>query len=109
MIGDVEGKNVLIVDDMIDTAGTIVNAANHMKEKGAKSIRVAATHGLFSGAALQKITESAIEEMIITDTVAHREEVRNNPKITIVSVANLLAEAILRVKSGKSISKDLIL
>jgi ribose-phosphate pyrophosphokinase len=109
MIGDIEGKNVLIVDDMIDTAGTIVNAANHMKEKGAKSIRVAATHGLFSGEAISKIADSAIEEMIITDTVTHREEVRSNPKITIVSVANLLAEAILRIKSGKSISKDLIL
>lgn len=109
MIGEVEGKNVLIVDDMIDTAGTIVNAANHMKHAGAKSIRVAATHGLFSGDALKKINESAIEEMIVTDTIAHREEVKNNPKITIVSVAPLLSEAILRVKSGKSISEDLIL
>lgn len=109
MIGEVEGKNVLIVDDMIDTAGTIVNAANYMKEKGAKSVRVVATHGIFSGTALDKIKNSAIEEMIITDTLAHREEVRNNPKITIVSVAPLLAEAIRRIKSGESISKDLIL
>lgn len=109
MIGEIEGKNVLIVDDMIDTAGTIANAANHMKENGAKSIRVAATHGLFSGEALKKINDSAIEEMIITDTIAVKDEVKNNPKITIVSVAPLLAEAILRIKSGKSISKDLIL
>lgn len=109
MIGDVENKNVLIVDDMIDTAGTIVNAANHLKNKGAKSVRVAATHGLFSGDALMKIADSAIEEMIITDTIAQSEAVKNNPKITIVSVAELLAEAIKRVKSGESISKDLIL
>jgi ribose-phosphate pyrophosphokinase len=109
MIGDVDGKNVLIVDDMIDTAGTIVNAANHMKAKGAKSIRVVATHGLFSGDALERIAGSAIEEMIVTDTIAHREEVKNNPKITIISVAPLLAQAILRIKNGKSISKDLIL
>jgi ribose-phosphate pyrophosphokinase len=109
MIGEIEGKNVLIVDDMIDTAGTIVNAANHMKEKGAKSVRVAATHGLFSGDALQRIANSAIEEMMITDTVALRDEVKENPKITAVSVAPLLAEAIRRIKSGESISKDLIL
>ncbi len=105
MIGDVEDKNVLIVDDMIDTAGTICNAANHMKQRGAKSIRVVATHGLFSGDALKRIAESAIEEMIVTDTVKHREEITNNPKITVVSVAELLAEAILRIKNGKSISK----
>jgi ribose-phosphate pyrophosphokinase len=109
MIGEVEGKNVLIVDDMIDTAGTIVNAANHMKEAGAKSVRVAATHGLFSGEALSRINNSAIEEMIVTDTVKLREVVKNNPKVTIVSVAPLLAEAIRRIKSGESISKDLIL
>lgn len=109
MIGEVKDKNVLIVDDMIDTAGTIVNAANHMKQQGAKSIRVAATHGLFSANALERINDSAIEEMIVTDTIAHRDEVRSNPKITIVSVADLLAEAIRRIKSGKSISKDLIL
>lgn len=109
MIGEVEDNNVLIVDDMIDTAGTICNAANYMKQKGAKSIRVAATHGLFSGEALKRIAESAIEEMIITDTVAHPEAVKSNPKITIVSVAELLAEAIARIRSGKSISKDLIL
>jgi ribose-phosphate pyrophosphokinase len=109
MIGEVEGKNVLLVDDMISTAGTIANAANHIKMKGAKSIRVAATHGIFSGDALKYIQDSAIEELLITDTIAQPEIVRNNPKITIVSVAQLLAEAILRVKSGKSISEDLIL
>ena len=94
---------------MIDTAGTIVNAADHIHKKGAKSIRVVATHGIFSSDALVRIKNSAIEEMIVTDTVAHREEVKNNPKLTIVTVAPLLAEAIRRIKSGKSISKDLIL
>lgn len=109
MIGEVAGKDVLIVDDMISTGGTIVNAANYLKEKGAKSVRVAVTHGLFSGNALQKITDSAIEEAIVTDSVAHSEDVLNNPKITIVSVAPLLAEAIKRIRTGESISKDLIL
>ena len=94
---------------MIDTAGTIVNAVNYIKQEGAKSIRVVATHGIFSGDAIKKITESAIDEMIVTDSIAHREEVINNPKIKIVSVAPLLAEAIKRIKTGESLSKDLIL
>lgn len=109
MIGDVKGRDVLLVDDMIDTAGTIVNAANYLKKEGARSIRVASTHGLFSGEALKRITDSAIEEVIITDTVAQSDEVKKNSKFTIVSVAPLLAEAIKRIKSGESISKDLIL
>jgi ribose-phosphate pyrophosphokinase len=109
MIGDVENKDVVIVDDMISTGGTIVNAANHIKGKGAKTVRVVATHGLFSGNALEKINDSAIDEVIITDSITHREEVLKNSKITIVSVAPLLAEAIARIRSGESISKDLIL
>ena len=84
MIGEVKDKDVLLVDDMIDTAGTIVHAANFIKEKGAKSVRVAATHGVFSGEALKIINESAIEEMIITDTIKPREEVLANKKISIV-------------------------
>lgn len=109
MIGDVKDKNVIIVDDMIDTAGTIVNAANFMKDRGAKSIRAVATHGVFSKEALDRIDESAIEEVIITDTIDQKEEVLQNPKITIVPVAPLLAEAIKRIESGESISRDLIL
>lgn len=109
MIGNVKDRDVIVVDDMIDTAGTIVNAANYIKHKGAKSVRVVATHGLFSGEALKRIKDSAIEEVIITDSVTHREEVRNNPKITVVSVAPLIAEAIRRICTGESLSKDLIL
>jgi ribose-phosphate pyrophosphokinase len=109
MIGEVKDKNVLLVDDMIDTAGTIVNAANHIHKQGAKSVRVVATHGIFSGQALEKISDSAISEVIITNSIAQRPEVIKNKKITIVSVGPLLAEAIKRIKSGESISKDLIL
>lgn len=104
MIGDVSGKDVLIVDDMIDTAGTIAHAANFIKKKGAKSIRVTATHGLFSGNAMKNISDSAIEEVIITDTIAPRLEVSKHPKISIVTVAPLLAEAIRRIQTGESIS-----
>jgi len=109
MIGDVSGKDVLLVDDMIDTGGTIVQAADYLKQKGAKKIIVAATHGLFSGNAVQKIAASSLEEVIITDTIAQRKEVIDNPKISVVSIAPLLAEAIKRIKTGESISKGLIL
>ncbi len=108
-IGEIKGKHVLLVDDMISTGGTIANAANLLKEKGAKSVRVAAVHGLFTGSALQNIAGSAIDEVFITDTVLPSEEVRKHPKITIASVAPLLAEAIRRIRTGESISKDLIL
>ena len=109
MIGNVNGKDVLLVDDMVDTAGTMVNAANYLKKRGAKTLRAAITHGLFSGPAMERISKSAIEEVIVTDTVNLSENVRKNPKITVVSVAPLLAGAISRIQSGKSISKDLIL
>lgn len=104
MIGDVKNKNVMLVDDMLDTGGTIVHAANYLKEQGAKSIRVAATHGVFSGKALDIIADSAIDEVIVTNTIAQREEVKQNKKIKIVSVAPLLAEAISRIKSGEPLS-----
>jgi ribose-phosphate pyrophosphokinase len=109
MIGEVKDKDVLIVDDMIDTGGTIVHAANYIKEKGAKSVRVATTHGVFAGQSLQMISDSAIEEVLTTDTIKPREEVLQNKKIKVVSVAPLLAEAIKRIKTGESISQALIL
>lgn len=104
MVGDVKGKNVLLIDDMIDAGGTIVHSANYLKEKGAKRIFAAATHGLFSGDALEKISKSAIEKVIVTDSVLHRRQVVKHPKIEIVSVAPLLAEAIKRIETGDSIS-----
>ncbi len=104
MIGDVKEKDILIVDDMLDTGGTIAHAADFMKKEGAKSVRVAVTHGLFSGKAIEKISDSVIDEVIITDTIAHREEIIRHPKITVVSIAPLLAEAIRRIQTGESIS-----
>jgi ribose-phosphate pyrophosphokinase len=104
MVGNVKGKNVVLVDDMIDSAGTIVHAANFLKEKGAKRILVCASHGIFSSNALEKIAGSAIEKVIITDSVNHRKEVRQHPKIEIASIAPLLAEAIRRIETGDSIS-----
>ncbi|MDP2649232.1 MAG: ribose-phosphate pyrophosphokinase [bacterium] len=109
IVGHVEGKDILLVDDMIDSAGTIVHAANFLKQKGAKSVRAAATHGLFSGPALERISNSVMDEVIVTDTIQLKEEAVKNTKITVVSVANLLAEAIKRINNGDSLSHALIL
>lgn len=109
MIGNVKGKNVLIVDDMIDTAGTLTNAAKLLRQRGALSIWAVASHGLFSDPALQRINDSPIEEIIVTDSIYIKDEVLKNKKISVVSVAPLLAEAILRIQSGESISEGLIL
>jgi ribose-phosphate pyrophosphokinase len=104
MIGDVKDKHVILVDDMLDTGGTIVHAADFLKKEGAKSIRVAVTHGLFSGDAMKNITSSAIDEVIITDTLALRADVSKNPKVKVATVAPLIAEAIKRLRTGESIS-----
>lgn len=107
--GDVKDKNILIVDDIVDSAGTIINASKLLDSRGANSIIAAATHGLFSKDALERLLDSPIEELFVTDTIAHREEVVNHPKVKIVSIADLLAECIKRIQSGQSISEGLIL
>src|SRR3989344_1548390 len=108
MIGDVKGRDVLLVDDMIDTAGTIVGAANLLKRRGAKSVSAAATHGLFSNPALERINKSDLDDVFITDTVSLKGEILKNPKFKLVSVAPLLAEAIKCIYNGDSISEKLI-
>lgn len=108
MIGDVKNKDVLLVDDMIDTAGTICNAANLIREKGAKSVSAVVTHGLFSHPAPKKIKESALDKVFITDTVPLKEEMQKEKKIIVVSVAKLLAEAINCIYTGESMSEKLI-
>lgn len=109
LIGDVKGKNVLIVDDMVDGGGTLCNAANLIAQRGAKDIWACVAHGIFSGSALDRISDSPIKKLIITDTIKPGEEVMKNNKIEIVPIAPLLAEAIRRIISGDSISEKLIL
>ena len=106
-IGDVEDKNIIIVDDMIDTAGTLCKAAEVLMEKGARSVRACATHGLLSGNAIERIHNSALAEVFITDTVPHPELV-NDPKITIVTMTEVFASIIHKVYNYESISKDFI-
>ena len=103
LIGDLEGKDVLIIDDMIDTAGTTVSAAQAAMDKGAKSVTAAATHGVLSDPAIDRLKEAPIKELIITDTISLKKE-KQLPKMKIVSVANVFGEAIKRIHNGESVS-----
>lgn len=109
MIGNVKGRDVLMVDDMIDTGGTVVHAAEFLKKQGAGRVIICATHGIFSGKAPEKFDSPAIDEVIVTDTIPLRSEMKNNKRVNIVSVADLLALAIQKIESGESLSRDLIL
>lgn len=103
VIGDVEGMDVIMIDDMVDTAGTVVGAAEALKKLGAERIFVACTHGLLSGPALERIQNSPIERFIITNTIPLPED-KKTDKIEVVSLASLIAKAISRIHEGKSIS-----
>ena len=103
IIGNIEDKNCIIIDDMIDTAGTICNAANAIKDLGAKSVRAAATHPVLSGPAVERLESSAIEELVLLNTVPLPVEKRLT-KMTFLSVAPLFAEAMTRVFTNGSIS-----
>jgi ribose-phosphate pyrophosphokinase len=101
IIGDVEGMNVLIVDDLIDTAGTLTNAAAAMKERGALNITAICTHPILSGPAYQRIEDSPIDEVLVTDTVSLRQP---SDKIKVLSVADIFAKAIQRIHTNDTIS-----
>lgn len=101
IIGEVAGKNILIVDDLIDTAGTLTNAAVALKERGALSITATCTHPILSGPAFQRIEDSPIDELLVTDTVPLR---KPSEKIKVLSVAGIFAEAIQRIHTNDTIS-----
>ena len=104
VIGEIEGKNCILVDDMIDTAGTITNAANKLKELGAKNVCACATHGVLSGKAIERIKESAISEMVLLNTIPISKE-KQIDKIKVLSVATLFAEAMGNIYNNNSVSK----
>jgi ribose-phosphate pyrophosphokinase len=104
LIGDVRGKDCIIIDDMIDTAGTLAGAARALEEKGAKRIVACATHGVLSGPAVQRIVDSPLTEVIVTDTMPLSEAAKACGKIKQVSIARLLGEAIKRIHSSDSVS-----
>jgi len=105
LIGDVEGKDVLLVDDMIDTAGTLTKAADIMAEKGATSVRAICTHAILSGEAYERIEKSKLTELLVTDTIPLK---RESDKIRLVSVAELFAKVIYKVHNYESISSYFI-
>ena len=103
LIGELEDMDVLIIDDMIDTAGTTVNAANAAIAEGAKSVTAVATHGVLSGPAIERLSGSSIKKIIITDTISISED-KKIDKLKIVSVSKIFGEAVIRVHNGESVS-----
>jgi ribose-phosphate pyrophosphokinase len=104
VIGEVEGRHCIIFDDMIDTAGTLAKAARAIKEQGALSVRACATHPVFSGAALDNIENSVLEELLVTDSIPLNERAAKNPRIKVLSLARLIGEAIRRIHQDESVS-----
>jgi ribose-phosphate pyrophosphokinase len=104
VIGEVQGKIAVLLDDMIDTAGTLTQAANALVDKGATKVYAYATHAVLSGPAVERIMKSPIEEVVVTDTIQPTPLVAACPKIRVLSVAGLLAEAVRRIHSADSLS-----
>jgi len=104
IIGDIEGKTAVIIDDMIDTAGTMVSAAEALIKDGAKEVYACCTHPVFSGPAINRITKSAIKEVVVTNTIKLNEAAEKCSKIKVLSVAKLLGEAIRRINNADSVS-----
>ena len=104
IIGDVQGKTCLLIDDMIDTANTLCKAASALKERGAERVLAYATHAVFSGGAVERLNESDIDQVVITDTIPLSDAAKNSPRIRQVSIAGLLAETIRRISNEESVS-----
>ena len=106
LIGNVTGKNVVLVDDMVDTAGTLTKAADVMMERGALSVRAICTHPILSGSAYERIKNSKLEELIVTDSIPLKAD---NDKIRVLSCAELFAEVMHNVHNNKSISSKFVM
>jgi ribose-phosphate pyrophosphokinase len=106
LIGDVTGKNVVLVDDMVDTAGTLTKAADVMMERGAKSVRAICTHAILSGKAYERIENSKLDELIVTDSIPLRQK---SDKIRVLSCAKLFAGVMKNVQNNESISDNFIM
>lgn len=104
IIGDVEGRSCVIMDDIVDTAGTLVKAARALKEHGAKKVMAYCTHPVLSGSAVARIEESDLDELVVTDTIPLREDALACNKIRVVTIAGLLAETIIRISNEESVS-----
>ncbi|MGC9529684.1 MAG: ribose-phosphate diphosphokinase [Candidatus Bipolaricaulaceae bacterium] len=108
VIGDVDGRNVLLVDDILATGKTLVRAAERLLQAGARRVYAACSHGLFTGDALDYLEDSCLQKVLVTDTIAHDERVIRHARVEVVTVAQLLADAIQRIHSRKSVSDLLV-
>jgi ribose-phosphate pyrophosphokinase len=104
IVGEIEGRDCVIIDDMIDTAGTLTNGAKALKEQGARTVSAAATHGVLSGAAVERIAASVLDEVVVSDTIPLSAAARATGKFKVLSVDRLLGEAIKRIHNGDSVS-----
>lgn len=104
IIGDVEGKHCILVDDIVDTAGTICNAADALMERGATKVTAYATHGVLSGPAAERISASRMHELVITDSIAQPQVILDTGKVRVLSIGSLMGEAIMRIYDARSIS-----
>ena len=104
VIGEVEDRTCVIVDDLVDTAGTLIGSVKALKEKGARSVVACFTHAVLSGPAMERLESDELDRVVVTDTIRLSEEKARNPKIVVLSVANLLGEAIARIHSNSSVS-----
>jgi len=104
IIGDVEGRICLLVDDIVDSAGTLCNAAAALMEAGAKSVEAYVTHGVLSGNAVERVDASPLSSLIVTDSIAPTEIVTGSKKVKVLTTAPLLAEAIVRISQERSVS-----
>ncbi len=104
VIGNVENKTCIVVDDIIDSGGTIVNSAQALKDRGAKEVYVYITHGVLSGEAIKKIQKSVIKNLVITDTIDNNQKVKKAKNIEILPISNLIGEAIKRISNSTSVS-----
>ena len=104
VIGDVKDQTCIIVDDIIDSGGTIVNAAKALKERGAKEVYVYITHGVLSGEAVNKIKKSVIRNLVITDTIDNNDKIKGVKNIEVLPISGLMVEAIKRISNSTSVS-----
>ena len=104
VVGNVKGKTCIITDDIIDSGGTIVNAADALIKRGAKEVYVYVTHGVLSGEAVEKIKKSKIKNLVVTDTIDNSDKVKKSRNIEVLSISNLLAEAMKRISNSTSVS-----
>jgi ribose-phosphate pyrophosphokinase len=105
IIGEVEGKVCIVPDDIIDTAGTLCNAAKALKDNGAKAVKAYITHPVLSGPAIERLNKSEIDELIVTNSIPLNKDAKKCSKIRVISISNIIAECITRLSNEESLSE----